>query len=385
MNTKNKSVASSDQKKASPPSGKRFYKTKIFSYSALILSGIIIGWIFSILFSINEVHGAKKPTNIEKITEVPYIDEETLSDYKFINPYVLTPSYEHMYHQELVNFRKKIEEYCIQEEKEPNIEKISVYFRDMTNGFWFGINEREKFVPASLSKVPMLIAVFQKAMEDPNYMQKELVYQGSFTETYLSQHPEINDIRTSMKTGQAYPVSTLVELMITKSDNESAMLLLDDLGMDRWLSLQERLGNKVPIDAPSAVNIITVKNYSSFFRILYNASLLNRYYSEKALELLSKSEYSKGIRQAIPSRIRVAHKYGERDTILGTNNLQIKQLHHAGIVYYPGKPFFICIMTKGSDKQKMEQIIYDITRLAYEEVNKQVHLLPQAPLDIDIN
>jgi hypothetical protein len=37
---------------------------------------------------------------------------------------------------------------------------------------------------------------------------------------------------------------------------------------------------------------ISVKDYASFFRILYNASYLNREYSETALKLLSETLYN---------------------------------------------------------------------------------------------
>jgi hypothetical protein len=100
---------------------------------------------------------------------------------------------------------------------------------------------------------------------------------------------------------------------------------------------------------------------------------------------LSRAEYNKGIRLAVPPEIRVCHKYGERDTLLGPTQLQIQQLHHAGIVYYPGKTFFLCIMTKGSDKEKMEKIIYEISRIIYQQVDKQVKTFRKPKLLEDID
>jgi len=348
--------------------------------------GIIMGWSINFVFVSKTPHKHSILNNLkENKTIKNHSVFREISEYDFINPYVQTSVYDAIYHQELSIFKHLIEEYCATAKKDKSISQISFYFRDLTNGQWFGVNEKEKFIPASLTKVPILIAVFQKAEQDTSYFNKRITYKGSFTETYLAQHPEIDDIRTTMKLNESYTVEELVNLMITKSDNEAALLLYEDFGMDHWNSLQKLLGNDVPIDAPVASNILTVKSYSSFFRILYNASLLSRENSEKALEILSRAEYNKGIRMAVPSNLRVCHKYGERDTLLSPTEIQIRQLHHAGIIYYPGKTFFICVMTKGSDKKKMENIIYDIAKMAYQQVDKQVKSFKKPILFNDIN
>ena len=40
------------------------------------------------------------------------------------------------------------------------------------------------------------------------------------------------------------------------------------------------------------------------------------------------------------------------------------------MVYYPEKPYFLCVMTKGSDFAVLEKIISDISRIAYEHMEK---------------
>lgn len=352
----------------------------------LLITGFIIGW------SLNHLAVCKNPSDAEtkklkSDTNQLDNDNEKISNskYPFINPYVLTPAFDRIYSEELTNFKGLIEQYCATAKKDKSIKQISVYFRDLTNGLWIGVNEKEKFIPASLSKVPLLIAVFQKADSNPEYLQKKLTYKGSDAATYLDAHPEIDDIRTSLTVSESYTIEYLTDVMITKSDNEATMLILKDIGIDYLTNLQKRLGYQIPVNASSATNIISVKNYSSFFRILYNASLLSRKYSEKALEILSRTEYDKGIRRAIPSTIRISQKYGERDTLISPTKLQIQQLHQASIVYYSGKPFFICIMTKGSDKLKMEDIIYDVSKIIYDQVDQQTRKFKHPLLLEDIN
>lgn len=340
--------------------------------------GIFIGWIVTNSAACNTSATSPEIQNTTQNTIHP-------SQYNFINPQVQSSSNEKLYNQELTTFENLIEAYCKNAKQDKSIEQISFYFRDFSNGLWIGVNEKEKFIPASLTKVPIMIATFQLAEKDPSYLQKKLLFEGSFTSRYLKAHPEIDDLRTTMEENQYYTVQQLVDLMITKSDNEAAMLLYNDFGQKHWDALQKRLGDQAPIAAPLSENILTVKSYSSFFRILYNASLLNREYSEKALEILSRSEYDKGIRLAVPSNIKVCHKYGERDTAVTPTKVQIQQLHHAGIVYYPGKTYFVCVMTKGSDKAKMQQVIHDLAKIAHQQVEKQVKEFEKPALQSDIN
>ena len=91
---------------------------------------------------------------------------------------------------------------------------------------------------------------------------------------------------------------------------------------------------------------MSVSDYASFFRILYNASYLTKDDSQKALDLLTKVDFADGIRAGVPKGVPVANKFGERSV----NGLQ--QLHDCGIVYYNNHPYLLCIMSRGSDFKK---------------------------------
>ncbi|MCL5435963.1 MAG: hypothetical protein M1275_02685 [Patescibacteria group bacterium] len=45
--------------------------------------------------------------------------------------------------------------------------KIGIYFRDLDNGHWTGLNETATFKPRSLLKVPLLITYLKTAETDP--------------------------------------------------------------------------------------------------------------------------------------------------------------------------------------------------------------------------
>jgi beta-lactamase class A len=111
---------------------------------------------------------------------------------------------------------------------------------------------------------------------------------------------------------------------------------------------------------------MSVKQYSSLYRVLFNASYLSKEYSQKALEILSKSEFKDGIVDGIPQSMTIAHKFGERHYSTG-----VDQLHDCGIIYYPYHPYLLCIMTKGTDFKQQSKTIRDISDKIYKEMEKR--------------
>jgi hypothetical protein len=111
----------------------------------------------------------------------------------------------------------------------------------------------------------------------------------------------------------------------------------------------------------------------SFYRVLFNASYLNKEMSEKALRFLSQAAYRDGIISGVPPDTDVAAKYGERiieDPAAGLPT-GMKQLHEVGIVYHPRYPYIMGVMVRGSDPGKLKKVVRDISALIFEEVDRQ--------------
>ena len=84
----------------------------------------------------------------------------------------------------------------------------------------------------------------------------------------------------------------------------------DFLGTDGLGDVFRDLDISVPSDYAQQY-FISAKNYSLFFRVLYNATYLSREMSEKALGLLSKTVFRDGLTAKLPSSVVVSHKFGE--------------------------------------------------------------------------
>jgi len=284
-------------------------------------------------------------------------------NYKFINPLLECSSENISQDKNLTTIRKSVESFISQQKKDQKITFASIYYRDLNNGPWFGINEKEYFSPASLVKAPLLIAYYKEAEANPSILDKKITNTLAFD-------PEDQDIQPSqhLELNQEYTVDDLLNRMIIYSDNIAYNILLENIDNQKLFNIYQDFDidiSKYQNDPHG--NIITVKDYSSIFRILFNASYLDKKYSEKALSLLSQSEYQDALVKYIPQNITVAHKFGERYFV----DTGEKQLHDCGIVYYPKKPYLICIMTRGQNFDNLSNFIAQTSQLIYKQLPLQ--------------
>ncbi|MDZ4669134.1 MAG: serine hydrolase [bacterium] len=268
-------------------------------------------------------------------------------------------------YSELNSFRSKIEN-RIQSEKKIHPDLfVSYYFRDLNNGLWTGINERETFSPASLFKVPLMITLLKRAETDPGVLKLGVTYSAKMMGGIEE------EAGFKKEDGKYYLVDDLLTQMICYSDNAASLLLLQLVGDSMVYKTIDDLNMHVGTKFNENTNFVTVKAYAGIFRILYNASFLNKEMSEKALKLLSQAKFDKGIRAGIPSNVVVAQKYGKRDERINSSNLESIQLHHFALVFHHKKPFILGIMTKGANLKAKEDIIRDLAKITYDEVDGQ--------------
>jgi beta-lactamase class A len=289
------------------------------------------------------------------------------SGFHFTSPLLDCDGGQALYQVRISALKQKIQKIIDEKHDQKKASSVAVYFRDLNNGPWFGINEEVKFAPASLMKVPVMIAYYRLAETNPELLEKKIELPKNIEESYDQYFPPSQKI----KPGASYTINELLFNMIAYSDNDALTALLQNIDQQYLLQSYTDLGVIIP-GAKNLDDELSVKEYSSFFRILYNASFLNRDYSEQALQNLSRSDFQKGIAAGISSNIEVAHKFGER--FIETNgeptnqNSREKQLHDCGIVYVPNHPYLICIMSKGDNFDDLSQAIQEISHVIHEDV-----------------
>lgn len=286
------------------------------------------------------------------------------TDYKLISPLLLCGALDNKDFTEYKALEKKINDF-IASTVNGKSTLVGVYFRDLVNGHWVGINENQKFSPASLLKVPIMIAYFKFAQKNAGSLSKAISYDGSFN---------VNDMEYFhsdylIKPG-VYKIEDLIKAMVINSDNNATKLLSDNIDHDSLAEVYTDLGLFLPPDDKPDGDFISAKSYSYFFRVLYNATYLFKRYSERALEILATPNFPQGISGSVPTEVVVAQKFGERSLFTNTGVLDHRELHNCGIVYNPKHPYVLCVMTKGRDFPSLAQTIQGINRIVYDDVSQ---------------
>lgn len=129
----------------------------------LFLLGFVTGYFLG--FSVEQNNLNKKLNSIKPI-------RESNSSYKFIDPLLayIIPSADQQ--SELANLKNKIYN-LIKDKKSLNlIDDSAVFFYDLNRGRWIGINESEKYNPASMLKVVVMVSYFKELEKDKNLFEK---------------------------------------------------------------------------------------------------------------------------------------------------------------------------------------------------------------------
>ena len=330
----------------------------------MILGGAILCF-FALGFFIGRATYSTTEIKLRQIREKSIGSDK----YKFIDPLLTCEVTQQKDISEFIPLKNKLLKLIKERTAQGDVATISIYL-DRRDGRWLGINTSEKYFPASLMKVPTMMAFFKFAEAHPEILNKSVFYQG---DTDLNAMEYFKPEKT-LEPGHSYTIEELIERMIIHSDNNALPLLLNNIDGQSLEEVYADLGLYIPqTESGSLADFMTVKSYASFFRVLYNATYLNRAMSENALELLSKPDFSKGILAGVPSTVEVSQKFGERNFSDNPNDqTSAKELHDCGIVYYPEHPYLLCVMTKGQNFDKLAKSIADISRLVYQTVDSEV-------------
>jgi beta-lactamase class A len=274
--------------------------------------------------------------------------------------------------KELASFRSQVNDLVARALASKEVSSVSVYFLDLKSGNRFGINEDEKFAPHNLLKLPLMIAYFKRAETDPEVLRAKLVYAGG------SARGAEHRIKTPrpLEPGKTYSVGDLIYRMVVFGDDDALALLSANLPASSLDRIYSDLG--LDVDPADEEDSMTLSSYASFYRVLYNASYLNRRMSDKALSYLSKSTFRDGIVAGVPPNVTVASRFGELTFPVdeGERKRDQTQLHEIGIVLYPNRPYLLGVMVRGDDFTKLTRTMRDISRFVYREVEQQKERTP---------
>lgn len=267
---------------------------------------------------------------------------------------------------QVAHLENSIDSICTEYLNQSKVKAISVQFIDLRSRLEFTIHPEKRYIPASLLKIPVLIAGFKL----------EEIRAGSLNDVLvLSNHNDENfNINLEENKGYGYPsgekynLQNLLRIMAGYSDNRatiSIMNYLDAVAPNFIEKVEADLDASIPSGIDNNSEFIQIGHFAPMLDALFSCTYLSQEHSKAALRMLSASSYSQGFRFSIPKQIPIAHKFGVRFNVTEMNPEFPIQLHEVGIIYHPTHPFILSVMTKGSSIEPLRAALREIAKTCY--------------------
>lgn len=234
--------------------------------------------------------------------------------------------------------------------------EYAVYIKNLKTGETYTLNEHKKFATASLYKLWVMGAVYEKVSKG----------QLNLTDKLDKQVPDLNkefNIASSdaeLTDGEINTsVDNALKQMITISSNYSALILTDKVRLTSLNSfLQEYEFTESSTGTPPTS---TVYDIAKFYEDLYKGVIVSPQYSKIMLDLLKQQQLNDRIPKYLPDEVDVAHKTGELDG----------NKHDAGIVYTPKGDYILVVMTNTNNPATAAEKIAEISKDVYNYFQKE--------------
>lgn len=211
------------------------------------------------------------------------------------------------------------------------------YYKNLLTDKVITYREDELFGPASVIKLPILMAVFKMVSEGKASLRDKIVVSNR------EKMPSCGALNSF--TGEPeVDVRTLCNLMITISDNTATNVLIDYYTMEVLNQVFQEMGlvntrvNRKLFDKEASKkniqNSVTAQEMGFLLEELYFGRFVSQEVSEDVLDILSRQQINHKMKEMLPAGTKVAHKTGEDDDI--SNDV--------GIIYGE-EPCVICFLS----------------------------------------
>ncbi len=281
------------------------------------------------------------------------VNQLYLNDFELIKPLLFSEVKEE--DPELASLKLRLDSLLKIKIKKGEVTNASIYLKRMSETRGITLNQVETYNPGSMMKIPVMITYYREAMNNNNILRKKIMFPGHNSDLYI----EEGSVSGLVK-GNSYSVDELIKMMIIDSDNDAMGLLVNNISTEQLNKVFADLNIPIP-SSPSDHFKLNPELYSRFLQILYNATYLDRYYSQQALSILTLTKYNQGFTRNISEKFKIAHKYG-----ISTTG-EFRTLSEAGI-FYTLQPYLFVIMTKGGEYSQLSNTISECSDLVYSEM-----------------
>lgn len=279
------------------------------------------------------------------------VESKRLKSYKNVQPYIsVEPKFES---PNLRPLKEELVELVDDIKSKGAATQVSIYFTN-DQSEWISINGDEKYHPASLMKVPLMLAWLKMAEANPGLLTESMVYKPEPGLMLEEQHFKDK----SLEIGKTYTLHDLLFYMIAYSDNHATQVLSKRIDAKWVANIFQELG--LPQPTPAQQNYsLSAPEFSMFIKSIYNSVFLSPEYSEYGAEIMANCSFKEGFKKGFPAGTKMWHKFGERTAEGNT------ELHESGIIFIAEKPYLLTVMTKGSEHGQLANVIQQVSEKIY--------------------
>lgn len=218
--------------------------------------------------------------------------------------------------------------------------RAGIYVKDLVTGNELAINADTLYPTASMIKVPIMVAVFDRIERGELEYQQELIYRDSL---FYSDEDVTGEFRDSA----TVTLAEMVMLSISKSDNTASLWLQELSGtgvaINEWLDehgfVGTRMNSRTP-DRRSDWEVFgwgqtTPREMARLVEMIWSGEAVSPAASEEMLRVLSRPYYDDEAISQIPPAIQVSSKTG------AVNASKSEVI----IVHAPSGPYLFCVIT----------------------------------------
>ncbi|MCR4402803.1 MAG: class A beta-lactamase-related serine hydrolase [Firmicutes bacterium] len=224
-----------------------------------------------------------------------------------------------------------------------------LYFRDLSSGASFGINEREPITAASTVKVPVVLYLNHLIAQGKANWDDRVVFDSA-----SDYQDGAGILQFAARDGDSYSLRTLANLAITISDNVAYRMLLRHLGKDNVAAFMRELGGEIVF--PNGRNVTCAKDMAEYVQGVLDLGLAHPDLGARLLDDMAHPIYHVGLPGKLPPHVMVAHKEGD---VTGVAN-------DIGVVFAK-RPYILVVLSKDvADIDEGFAKIADISRRVYD-------------------
>lgn len=238
--------------------------------------------------------------------------------------------------------------------------ELGFYYKNLITGETISYNEEKVFGPASVIKLPIMMAIFKLASEGGISLEDTLLVKNE------EKMPSCGALNSFMVEPEV-DIRTLCNLMITISDNTATNVLISHFTMELLnqvfveMGLEKTRVNRLLFDKEASrkniQNEVTSEEIAFLLEELYWGKFVSEEVSKDILEILSRQQINHKMKEMLPPGTRVAHKTGEDDDI--SNDV--------GIIYGE-EPCIVCFFSNKTKPYLFNPFIRKTCKLAYSSI-----------------